>query len=462
MTTPADNGGRWARLRRQEAGFTLIEGLVAGLILTIGAIAVLTTFDASARNTFRAEEQQVAVNRAQQELEEIRGLDYADVALTTTPASSSENNDPRNRVSGNTFDLDPGSGANNAEMVVRNIGDVTQGTISPGPTPFQSGDISGRIFRYVVWRNDPNCLLVCPGAHDFKRVIVIVKLDEASISHERPYVEVQTEISDPAATTLSSEDPGAGGDPITAQQFFLSDTTCNHPSRQEITADHVQHQTLGQPAVAHCEATNPQKPDSLYIGAPTDPDPERDDIPALFDYATDIEPATGGANDKGLQLLRQEQNGCSFTGGTNPQYRIHRWVSQPLDASFVLSGQGTLRLNTRTINDVQNQGSICVFVFIRTEVTLLGTTTTTDTPLIDLANPPNPYFVFTKDPWQFGSWKEERFLMRFAPATALAGQRIGLGLAVRRNDTSGDYLQFMYDHPDFPSRLELETTTPIG
>ena len=35
-------------------------------------------------------------------------------------------------------------------------------------------------------------------------------------------------------------------------------------------------------------------------------------------------------------------------------------------------------------------------------------------------------------------------------------------LAVRRNNTNGDYLQFMYDHPDYPSRLELQTTTPIG
>jgi type II secretory pathway pseudopilin PulG len=462
MTGRRDNRANRLRLCRDEGGFTLIEGLVAGLILTIGAIAVLTAFDASARNTFRAEEQQVAVNRAQQELEEIRGLDYLDVALTTTPATSTDPDDPRNRVSGNDFEVDRGVPASDAEMVVRNIGDVTQGTISPGPTPFESGDVSGKIYRYVVWQNDPKCLLVCPGSHDFKRVIVIVKLDEAAISNERPYVEVQTEISDPDATTLSSTDPGSGGAVLTAQQFFLSDTTCNHAARQDITADHNQHQTLGQAGVAHCDATNPQKPDTLFTGAPPDPDPENPNDPALFDYAIDIEPATGGANDKGLQLLRQEQNGCSFTGGTNPQYRIHRWLSQPLDASFDMSGQGTLRLNTRTINDVQNQGSICVFVFVRTEVTELGVTTTTDTPLIDLTNPPNPYFVFTKNPWQHGSWKEERFVMQFSPTTAQAGQRIGLGLAVRRNNTSGDYLQFMYDHPDFPSRLELQTTTPIG
>jgi type II secretory pathway pseudopilin PulG len=442
---------------REEGGFMLVESIVGALILVLGAIAVLTAFDASARNTYRAEEGQVAVNRAQQELEEIRGLAYRDIALTTTPAGSSDPGDPRSRVSGNYFDIDAGPGTSQAEMVVRNIGGVEDGAVSPGPSSFQSGDVSGKIYRYVVWQNDPKCLLVCPGTHDYKRVIVVVKLNEAPISYERPYIEAQTEVSDPDATALSSEDPEAGGTVLTAQQFFLSDTTCNNASRQEITADHNQHQTLGT-----CESSNPQKPDSLLLNAPPDPEPDVAGIPGLYDYAQDIEPTSGGANDRGLQLLRQSANGCAFDGGSTPQYKIHRWVSAPLTQSFALSGQGTLEFNTRTINDVVGQGSICVFLFVRTEATVAGITTATDTRLIDLTNPPNAFFVFTKNPWPSGAWSRERFTMNFAPTAVAPGQRIGLGLAVRRNNTSGDYLQFMYDHPDFPSRLELKTTTPIG
>ena len=38
---------------------------------------------------------------------------------------------------------------------------------------------------------------------------------------------------------------------------------------------------------------------------------------------------------------------------------------------------------------------------------------------------------------------------------------MGVEIAVRRNGTTGDVLQFMYDHPNFPRRLEVETSTPL-
>ena len=79
---------------RREEGIAVVELLVAVLILATGAIAVLGIFDASTRNTFRAEQTQVAINRAQRELEQIRQLAYKDVALTTTPAASSDPKDP--------------------------------------------------------------------------------------------------------------------------------------------------------------------------------------------------------------------------------------------------------------------------------------------------------------------------------------------------------------------------------
>jgi type II secretory pathway pseudopilin PulG len=253
---------------RREEGFAIVELLTAVLILAIGAIAVLGIFDASTRNTFRAEETQVAINRAQLELEQIRQLAYEDVALTTTPAASSDPKHPSYRVSGSNFALgwDGTTPSDNAEMVVKNIGGVTDGSVSPGPTSFTSGDVSGKVYRYVVWRDDPNCELVpnstidaCPGAHDYKRVVVIVKLDHAPISFTRAYTEVQSNFSDPEATTQTSNDPGAGGPSLTAQQFFLSDATCNNSARQDITADHAEHQTWGA-----CDDPNPQKPDGLY------------------------------------------------------------------------------------------------------------------------------------------------------------------------------------------------------
>jgi type II secretory pathway pseudopilin PulG len=452
---------------RREEGFAIVELLVAVLILATGAIAVLGIFDASTRNTFRAEQTQVAINRAQRELEQIRQLAYQDVALTTTPPASSDSKHPGYRVSGSDFALgwDGTTPSDNAEMVVKNIGGVTDGSVNPGPTSFTSGDISGKVYRYVVWRDDPNCELVpnstidaCPGSHDYKRVVVIVKLDDAPISFTRAYTEVQSNFSDPEATTQTSNDAGAGGPSLTAQQFFLSDATCNNSARQDITADHAEHQTWGA-----CDDPNPQKPDGLYTEAPPDPDPNDPGVPLVYDYANDVEPSLNPDQDKGLQLLRQDVNGCSFSGGASPQYKIHRWVSQPLPLPFVMSGQATIEFYTRTINDVNAQGTICLFVFIRKETTgeCSPLPPPCDTQLIDSANPPNAFFVYSENPWPAGAWTRRRIQMGFSSTTATTGQRVGVEIAVRRNGTTGDLLEFMYDHPDYPSRLEVKTSTPL-
>ena len=41
------------------------------------------------------------------------------------------------------------------------------------------------------------------------------------------------------------------------------------------------------------------------------------------------------------------------------------------------------------------------------------------------------------------------------------GERLGLALSVERANTGGDGLSFMYDHPKYPARLEVDTSTPL-
>ena len=48
-----------------QAGFTIVEAMVAGLMLMIGGLGAMQLLDASTRNTYRAEESQVAINRIQ-------------------------------------------------------------------------------------------------------------------------------------------------------------------------------------------------------------------------------------------------------------------------------------------------------------------------------------------------------------------------------------------------------------
>lgn len=454
-------------MARREEGFTVVEVVVSILVFMAGALAVMQTLDLSTRNAFRAEQQQVGINYAQRELEKLRQLDYDEVALSAAPGAPSGANDPRSRVSGGSFALNP-DGTDPAELVI----EPGDGSVAPGPTPFTAGDVSGQIYRFVVWQDEPGCLeLVCPGTHDYKRVIVAVKLDDQPISYDRPYQEVQSDFSDPDASLSSGGGQGTG-DVVTAQQFYLSDTRCDtgsgDPARQEITADHPAHDTLGA-----CSSTG--RPDALLTNAPPDPAPSDPNVPALFDYADDVEPGGTTSNlDKGLQMLRQDSAGCdpsSSAGAT----KLHRWVTRPLPLDFVATGTATLELFTRTINNVNIPGALCVYLFKRS-LGVLGAELRTPISLVGIAAHADDPFGFTcttvgtapafgkcsTNVWPRVNWGRARFNLSFAPNTSLLlGERLELGISVERGGTPEDAIEFMYDHPDHPSRLEVKTTTPI-
>ena len=198
---------------RREDGFTVVEVLVAALVFAIGALAVLQVMDVSARNAFRAEQGQVGINVAQRELEKLRQYSYADVALSSTPTYQADTKDPRNRISGTNFALSPDK-TNPAEMIIRGVAGQATGVIDPGPTPFTLGDVTGNVYRFVVWQNEPGCIAACPGTHDRKRVIVAVKIDNQPISFARSYQEVQSDIIDPEATLTEG---GGGGSQLLLQ-----------------------------------------------------------------------------------------------------------------------------------------------------------------------------------------------------------------------------------------------------
>src|SRR5687768_12091052 len=225
-----------------EEGFGLVETLVAFLILIAGMLAAFQLFDTATRTTFRAEQSQVAINVAQREMEEIRNLKYDQIAMTTSPVFNSDPKDPRNRVSGTRFDA--GNDGQLFEMVRNGSALDAGGTIncshsrfSPcvaaGPEDFTSGDVSGQIYRFVVWRNDPTCSpSVCTGSQDLKRAIVVVGLNDVAASFDRNYVEVQSDFVDPDATMTS--DLPSGQEVNVPQQFWLTDTTCDNTQRQPI------------------------------------------------------------------------------------------------------------------------------------------------------------------------------------------------------------------------------------
>jgi len=65
---------------RARPGFTLVEILIAALILTIGVISVLWVISDSLQGARRQHERQIATSLAQAKLEELRNISYQDLA----------------------------------------------------------------------------------------------------------------------------------------------------------------------------------------------------------------------------------------------------------------------------------------------------------------------------------------------------------------------------------------------
>ncbi|HEX7059145.1 MAG TPA: hypothetical protein VF176_04770 [Solirubrobacterales bacterium] len=457
-----------------QAGFTIVEVVVASLVLVIGALTTFGLLSAATKNTQRAKATQVALNRVQQEIEQLRSLTNDQLAMTSTPAHSTDSLNPNYRVSGGTFALVRQPPGNYANMVVNGGslyggGFVSGGIVDPGPTSFSSGDVTGKVYRYVVWRDDVNCpAATCPGTQDYKEVVVAVKLDTpGNQSGERGYVEVGSDFVDPTDSAQNDPIPGANG-VVTAQQFFLSDTPCaasGATTRQDITGDHLLHNTRGTCASGPQTGTIVGAPDTLLLGAPPDPDPYDPANPPLYDYSDDFYLEPTPDTDKGLQIRKDDSSGCNYvpTGATNPESQIHRWVTDPMASNFTMTEKVTIEFYTRTLNDASYPGTLCVYLFKRSEVG--SPPTATDTRLTDKSTG-FPYWTYKPGGnglWPSGAWTRVRLTMDFnnAPYTIPAGNRLGVGLSVERSNTPADAIPIMYDHPDRPTRIEVDTTTPI-
>lgn len=460
-----------ARPRDTQGGFSLIEVVFATLLLMLGSLALLSMVDASTRSTFRAEQSQVVVSQLQAELEKVKQLPYAQVALTATPTHVNDPADPSWRVSGSQFALAK-EGTDLRSMVVNGGaltggGAVSGGALSPAATPFESGDVSGTIRRYVVWINDPKCPeQLCPGSQDLKRVIVVAAIDSTASGGTRAYQELHTDIVNPDVTPVTDPVPPGTGTEGTFATFWLTDTPCVFDERQALTGNHLTHNTLGTCSDGPETGSTPGAPNLLSTNQiPLDPAFPADGQP-LYDYSTDVEPATGAMNDRGLQVRLSGLPGCVFSPSEEdgvPEQKVHRWLSPPVPpgAELLLDGRATLSLWTQTINAAQHPGRICVFLFAR-KLNAQGSPVDELMENRDLTEA--TWFPKLQDPWPRGNWTELAVNMNFAYAarSLLPGERLGLAISVEQGGTDpGHGLEFMYDHPSFESRLQIETSSAL-
>ena len=510
----------WIRLAREEEdGLTLIEVLVATIILALAAMATFGVLSAATRNAQRAQATQVALDKAQEEMEKLQTVPYDELALYVLPDDDSNPLNPNYRVNGKNFAVKRDPLGQYGEMV-RDGGSYygidpevkkIEGEIMPGPFPFEEGNVSGEVYRYIVWRNDPQCPEsvvgsedFCPGQQDYKQLIVAVKLDgPVAQQGEGNYVEVQSAVSSAEVEAQRStrgdnvgeggtgeeteeekeerekeeeENESAGtGKAITAQQFFLSDTPCSAAgttSREDIAGDHLLHNTLGTCASGpRTGSTKNGAPDALVLGSPPDPDPVDEANPLLYDYSSDsyLEPTPD--TDKGTQILHDDSAGCNYVpkSSVHPEAKVHRWVTDPMPSEFRMSGTVTLEFYSRTLNEASYPGTVCAFLFIRKETGSGESTVATDT-MLENSETAKLFWTYSSQgtgSWPRTEWTKLRLKMKIAgvsastPKVIPAGERLGVALGVDAGTTPADAIPVMYDHPNYPTRLEVDTTTPF-
>jgi hypothetical protein len=484
-----------------ESGISVVEVLVAAVILALSALAIATLSSGATHSTFRAEQDQVVVNRLQNELEHIRQLPFSQVVLTAKPTHSTDIADPAARVSADGTQFDLNRNGTDTKLLAYAGGTTPDGKpvgcggtgqpacgVNPGPEPFQSGDVSGKIYRYVTY---PGVPANCPGcsADYFKQIVVAIRLDTTPAGGVHAYQEIQSTVASPDATPSSNPvDPTQTTDQEPAT-FWLTDTPCNNTTRVAPTSDHDTHNTRGDCTDGGQTGITRGAPDLMFTAPPSGSSSD-----PTYNYSTDV--TRDETPRLGLTMLRTESvAGCALqvatstglnqmldlpTAETNPRFKMHTWLSEPLTSTFapLTSADATLELWTKSVGGTVYQGDLCVYVFKRITVlqTLPGNVTNTfvvDSPAtINLAQ---PYLEIQKATWP-QTWTkvssgtfDVKMLSVDSVLSALSAngvpgtltspsQRLGLALTVNNSGTSGNALDTMYDHPTFDSRFEFDTT----
>ncbi|MGH2840831.1 MAG: type IV pilus modification PilV family protein [Solirubrobacteraceae bacterium] len=159
--------------RRSEAGFTLVEVLIASFVLMVGVVATLTVLTSANQTTATSQRNQVAAREAEHQLEQMRGQCYGALTMTTAhPATSASSEDPLQRVSAGKFTVKTGLAEDvTSERVGKAAGDGctdadSDGKVDAAVTPVStvtigtgSTAVTGKVYRFVSWR-DEECPIV--------------------------------------------------------------------------------------------------------------------------------------------------------------------------------------------------------------------------------------------------------------------------------------------------------------
>jgi type II secretory pathway pseudopilin PulG len=186
-----------ARLHTDERGFTMVEAMIAGMILALGAFAIAQSLQFGLKATGMARQRAAAETFANQQMEQARTLNYSNVVLFDDPNPAvtddlpTHSSDPTNPdywvTTGPPLTYDPdGSGPLGAEPI---ISANTSPSLIHHEDDKKNGNTTFTIDRYVTWVDSPVDGLGAADAntnptanngvgdangHDMKRVSIVV------------------------------------------------------------------------------------------------------------------------------------------------------------------------------------------------------------------------------------------------------------------------------------------------
>jgi hypothetical protein len=155
---------------------TLIELIVAITLMSVVIVGLATTIGASDKVIQLTRARQVAEAAANKRIEELRDIDYDNLALDSQPTQSSDPTNPDYYVSssGTQYNYTGATPPNNEDLIVDT---TTPGQVAHIETPVTVGTTVVDVYQYVTWVDDPTI----PGPHNLKRITVVVRYHTVAV-----------------------------------------------------------------------------------------------------------------------------------------------------------------------------------------------------------------------------------------------------------------------------------------
>lgn len=183
-------------------GFTIVEVLIAALVLGAGILGMIGAFDSGRKLTQLSERRTAMAHRAQLEIERLQTYGYEQLTMTSAPAHSSETTNPdyyatttyqyaeNEPEKSETFVLGPSN-------LCKSTTETACSAVSGEPSSWVDGQVSGKVYDFITWHNDGSCGAECKATENYKRLTVVVTAKVPAGNHEPKVMRLSTFVAEP-------------------------------------------------------------------------------------------------------------------------------------------------------------------------------------------------------------------------------------------------------------------------